>query len=132
MSLLKSMAVARTLVIVALLIVGCDAKSHCVVREFTGAQPTVLDDEAECTPSEAVYTRVPSEKYGTVLQMCTNCDIDTCRAFGEECDAEGAPCDDNGVPGVCRGCCDASIGVLRCARIVDPPISSQTPGNRPL
>jgi hypothetical protein len=107
--------------VACLLAMGCEANVDCDVREVRGASPVVNGDAGTCEVEWETRARLPAiEPFGGTVQICTNCDVDTCQALGEPCDEYGASCETDGVPGRCSKCCEESIGTLRCARIIEP------------
>jgi len=113
-----------TLPLLALFFAGCSDEPS---RQYVGADATI--DGAACEITSMTRYRLPAvEPYGGVVQICTNCDVNTCLAYGPPCETYGAPCDTGGGVGTCHSCCADSAGVLRCSRIVS---ADQTPGNPP-
>jgi hypothetical protein len=111
-------------IVVALVSAGCEQTQtveQCAADDGATAavsDPLGEDGGAACVPSDIVETELPGQGAGSVVAICSDCDIGGCSDLGEACAAYGTACAFHGVAGVCVACCNGTSGELHCAPIL--------------
>lgn len=110
----------KWLVLATFLVIGCgdtDTQTQTVqacTGEDTDEAKVPLVPTPTCEPTEIVEVELPTVGMGTMLAICSDCDVGGCDDLGEPCAAYGMACDFGGEPGVCVSCCDGLTGELHC------------------
>lgn len=104
------------------LVAGCgDATTQtvsvCAGEVTDEAKVPLIPTPDECVPTSVVETELPTVAMGTMVAICTDCDVSGCDGLGAPCAAYGSACDFDGDPGVCIACCDGEAGELHCSPV---------------